>query len=134
MGGLLATARWTTQIGLGSVITWLFLLASLTVAILTIRSKLYTTERDRRVQLEDKLHEEQEIRHALRAENAALQLKSDLTPVLEGITAGFTLAIESISTTIRQEFREHEKQAQDRHQAQMKVAQAMVDKLNGRTS
>jgi hypothetical protein len=56
---------WTNQIGLGSVITWLFIFSSLVVAILTIRSKLYTEERARRIDAERRLHQSEQARKEL---------------------------------------------------------------------
>ena len=145
--GLMDAFDWTNQVGLGSAITWAFLLASFVVAILTIRSKLYTTEKDRREQAEDllKVREAQiaadaEVRHALRAELAAEKMKTELTPILEGITGGFALmkadsdarmetAIENISRTIRDEFRKHEDRAAERHEASIEVLQEMAASL-----
>jgi len=56
---------WTNHVGIGSVITWLFILSSLVVAILTIRSKLYTEERKRRIEAERRLHESESARREL---------------------------------------------------------------------
>ena len=145
--GLMDAFDWTNQVGLGSAITWAFLLASFVVAILTIRSKLYTTEKDRREQTEAILREREaqiaadaEVRHALRAELAAEKMKTELTPILEGITGGFALmkadsdarmetAIENISRTIRDEFRKHEDRAAERHEASIEVLQEMAASL-----
>jgi len=145
--GLMDAFDWTNQVGLGSAITWAFLLTSFVVAILTIRSKLYTTEKDRREQTEAILREREaqiaadaEVRHALRAELAAEKMKTELTPILEGITGGFALmkadsdarmetAIENISRTIRDEFRKHEDRAAERHEASIEVLQEMAASL-----
>ena len=145
--GLMDAFDWTNQVGLGSAITWAFLLTSFVVAILTIRSKLYTTEKDRREQTEAILREREaqiaadaEVRHALRAELAAEKMKTELTPILEGITGGFALmkadsdarmetAIENISRTIRDEFRKHEDRAAERHEASIEVLQEMASSL-----
>ena len=145
--GLMDAFDWTNQVGLGSAITWAFLLASFVVAILTIRSKLYTTEKDRREQTEAILREREaqiaadaEVRHALRAELAAEKMKTELTPILEGITGGFALmkadsdarmetAIENISRTIRDEFQKHEERAAERHEASIEVLQQMASSL-----
>ena len=145
--GLMDAFDWTNQVGLGSAITWAFLLASFVVAILTIRSKLNTTEKDRREQAEAILREREaqiaadaEVRHALRAELAAEKMKTELTPILEGITGGFALmkadsdarmetAIENISRTIRDEFRKHEDRAAERHEASIEVLQEMASSL-----
>jgi len=145
--GLMDAFDWTNQVGLGSAITWAFLLTSFVVAILTIRSKLYTTEKDRREQTEAILREREaqiaadaEVRHALRAELAAEKMKTELTPILEEITGGFALmkadsdarmetAIENISRTIRDEFRKHEDRAAERHEASIEVLQEMAASL-----
>ena len=145
--GLMDAFDWTNQVGLGSAITWAFLLASFVVAILTIRSKLYTTEKDRREQAEALVKErdaqiaaDAEVRHELKSELAAERMKTELTPILEGITTGFSLmkadsdarmetAIENISRTIRDEFRKHEDRAAERHEASIEVLQEMASSL-----
>jgi len=145
--GLMDAFDWTNQVGLGSAITWAFLLTSFVVAILTIRSKLYTTEKDRREQAEEllkerdaQIHADAEVRHALRAELAAEKMKTELTPVLAGLSEGFALmkadsdarmetAIENISHTIREEFQKHEDRAAERHEASIEVLQEMAASL-----
>jgi len=149
--GLMYAFDWTNQIGIGSVITWLVLVATLVVSVLTIRSKLYTDERDRRLQVEDELRLERdksqaqlaadaELRHELKSELAAERMKTELTPILEGITTGFSLmkedsdrrtetAIENIIVTIRQEFQKHEDRAAERHEASIEVLQEMATSL-----
>jgi len=147
MGPVLDAFDWTNQVGLGSAITWCVLAGTFAVSILTIRSKLYTTEKDRREQAEALLKErdeqikaDTEVRHELKAELAAERMKTELTPILEGITTGFSLmkadsdarmetAIENISRTIRDEFRKHEDRAAERHEASIEVLQEMASSL-----
>lgn len=149
--GLMYAFDWTNQIGIGSVITWLVLVATLVVSILTIRSKLYTDEHARRLQVEKELRRERdearkqaaadaELRHELKSELAAERMKTELTPVLAGLSEGFALmkedsdrrmelAIENISHTIRDEFRKHEDRAAERHEASIEVLQEMAASL-----
>ena len=61
IGGL----GWTNQVGLGSAITWFFIVCSVVVAILTIRSKLYQDERARRIDTERRLHQSEAARREL---------------------------------------------------------------------
>jgi len=147
MGPMLYVFDWTNQIGIGSVITWLVLVATLVVSVMTIRSKLYTDEHERRLQVEGLLKErdaqiqaDTEVRHELKAELAAERMKTELTPILEGITSGFSLmkedsdrrmeiAIANISTTIRDEFQKHEDRAAERHEASIEVLQEMASSL-----